>query len=213
MGRRRKRDQDFDGSLEADYVRQRRREVQGEKDDDDEAADNNDTTAAVDQVERNRRKKARRKERQKEKAQERKEATAAAADQAKSARDEKSAAPAVKTERPASSIAWSSMARGVQYHDMVIGQGPIVQDRQTVRVKYKLRADNVHKGKVIDSSQNFGFRLGKGEVIQGWDIGMVGMKVGGRRLLVIPPKAGYGVGRDVGAGKGGILYFDVTVLR
>jgi FKBP-type peptidyl-prolyl cis-trans isomerase len=211
MGRRRKRDQDFDGSLEADYVLQRRGEVQGQ-DDDDEAADDNDTTAAVDQVERNRRKKARRKERQKEKAQERKEATAAAADQAKSARDEKSLAPAVKTERPAS-IAWSSMARGVQYHDMVIGQGPVVQDRQTVRVKYKLRADNVHKGKVIDSSQNFGFRLGKGEVIKGWDIGMAGMKVGGRRLLMIPPKAGYGLGRDVGAGKGGILYFDVTVIR
>jgi FKBP-type peptidyl-prolyl cis-trans isomerase len=62
-----------------------------------------------------------------------------------------------------------------------------------------------------NSNKKFTFRLGKGEVIQGWDIGMMGMRQGGTRHLIVPPKAGY-KSEDIGAGPGGLLYFDITLL-
>jgi FKBP-type peptidyl-prolyl cis-trans isomerase len=50
-----------------------------------------------------------------------------------------------------------------------------------------------------------------GEVIEGWEIGMKGMKQGGIRHIIVPPKAGYGT-KDIGGGAGAILYFEVTLL-
>lgn len=104
---------------------------------------------------------------------------------------------------------WTTLQLGVKYKDLVVGKGEMVQNKSLVTVKYQLTGGKF--GAVIDSSKKFNFRLGKGEVIQGWDIGMAGMRVGGRRQLVIPPKAGYG-SQDIGAGPGGLLHFDVTVL-
>lgn len=100
--------------------------------------------------------------------------------------------------------------RGVQYCDIVVGNGPTVQDRKKVRVKYTLRAKN-KTGKVLDSSSNFGFRMGKGEVIPGWEIGLLRMRQGGTRHLIVPPAAGYG-NRNIGAGPGALLYFEITLL-
>jgi FKBP-type peptidyl-prolyl cis-trans isomerase len=102
------------------------------------------------------------------------------------------------------------LRKGVQCLDVVLGKGPEVQPRKKVRVKYILRAKNQY-GKVLDRSDSFGFRLGRGEVIEGWDIGVAGMRQGGRRYLIVPPEAGYGR-KNIGAGVGGILFFDVTVL-
>ena len=99
---------------------------------------------------------------------------------------------------------------GVQYQDILVGKGPVVQDRKKVRVSYVLRVGN-KRGKILDSSDDFAFRLGRGEVIKGWDIGVQGMLQGGTRYLIVPPEAGYG--RDnIGGGSGAILFFEVTVL-
>lgn len=98
---------------------------------------------------------------------------------------------------------------GVQYEDVVIGKGKVVSEGIPITVKYELTGGQF--GVVIDSSKSFQFRLGMGEVIQGWDIGLEGIKVGGRRKLRVPPKAGYG-GKDIGAGPGAMLNFDISLL-
>jgi FKBP-type peptidyl-prolyl cis-trans isomerase len=98
---------------------------------------------------------------------------------------------------------------GIQYKDVVVGAGAFVKNKSLTTVQYKLTGGKF--GAVLDSSKTFKFRVGKGEVIQGWDIGVLGMREGGRRKLIVPPKAGYG-SQDIGAGPGGILYFDISVL-
>jgi len=79
-----------------------------------------------------------------------------------------------------------------------------------VTVAYTGRAHDP-KGKVFDRSSEFKFRLGRGDVIKGWDIGVKGMREGGTRCLYIPPNAGY-KDQDVGAGRGGVLYFEIRVV-
>ena len=103
----------------------------------------------------------------------------------------------------------TTLRMGVKYIDIVEGKGQAAQERTLVNVSYKLTGGKY--GAVIDSSKNFSFRLGKGEVIKGWEIGVEGMKVGGRRHLIIPPKAGYGP-QDIGAGPGATLFFDISLL-
>jgi peptidylprolyl isomerase len=83
--------------------------------------------------------------------------------------------------------------------DLVEGEGPEATAGSTVSVHYVGVAHS--SGEEFDASYNRGdplqFRLGVGQVIAGWDTGVQGMKVGGRRQLVIPPHLGYG---DRGAG-------------
>jgi peptidylprolyl isomerase len=79
--------------------------------------------------------------------------------------------------------------------DLIKGTGPVAGPTSTVTVNY---VGALYKnGKIFDASwnrhQTFGpFQLGVGAVIKGWDRGVVGMRVGGRRMLIIPPSLGYG---------------------
>jgi peptidylprolyl isomerase len=99
--------------------------------------------------------------------------------------------------------------------DLTTGDGAEARAGQTVEVHYVGVAHS--SGEEFDASWNrgstFRFPLGAGRVIGGWDQGVVGMKVGGRRRLVIPPHLGYGDRGAGGAIKGGeTLIFVVDLL-
>ena len=103
-----------------------------------------------------------------------------------------------------------TLRKNVTYYDLIVGRGQPVVDRKRVTVSYTLRAVDM-KGKIIDSATSHSFKLGKGDAIEGWDIGVAGMKVGGTRILFVPKEVGY-KDRDVGAGRGGVLCFSITVI-
>ena len=99
--------------------------------------------------------------------------------------------------------------------DIEIGEGPEATAGQRVTVHYVGVAWS--NGQQFDASwdrgDNFAFGLGKGEVITGWDQGVAGMKVGGRRRLTIPPHLGYGARGAGGAiGPNETLVFVVDLV-
>ena len=103
---------------------------------------------------------------------------------------------------------------GLKYTDQVVGTGATPQRGQTVTVHYTGTLEN---GKKFDSSVDRGkpadFRIGVGAVIKGWDEGLMTMKVGGKRRLVIPSKLGYGPeGRPPDIPGNSTLIFDVELL-
>jgi peptidylprolyl isomerase len=82
----------------------------------------------------------------------------------------------------------------LESEDLLAGQGRSAQTGDTVNVQY---TGTLMNGTKFDSSYDhggkpFSFTLGKGQVIKGWDEGVVGMKIGGKRRLRIPPELGYG---------------------
>jgi peptidylprolyl isomerase len=83
----------------------------------------------------------------------------------------------------------------LQIEDLQVGAGAEARPGQNVSVHY---TGTLTSGKKFDSSRDrnrpFEFKLGAGMVIQGWDQGVAGMRVGGRRKLTIPPELGYGAG-------------------
>lgn len=107
-----------------------------------------------------------------------------------------------------------TMPSGLQYWDIKRGTGPVAGTGKQVKVNYTGWLLN---GKEFDSSEKagrpFSFLLGTGEVIKGWDQGLVGMSVGGKRQLRIPPNLAYG---DRGAGAdippNSTLIFDVELV-
>ena len=101
---------------------------------------------------------------------------------------------------------------GLQYEDTVAGDGAVAQAGQQVSVHYTgWLYDGGEKGAKFDSSKDrndpFKFGLGGGQVIKGWDEGVQGMKVGGTRVLLIPPGLGYGA-----RGAGGVIPPNATLM-
>lgn len=79
--------------------------------------------------------------------------------------------------------------------DLVVGTGAEAKAGQKVEVHYTGTLTNGSKfDSSLDRGRPFGFKLGAGQVIKGWDQGVAGMRVGGKRKLTIPPELGYGAG-------------------
>jgi FKBP-type peptidyl-prolyl cis-trans isomerase len=103
----------------------------------------------------------------------------------------------------------------LETEDSVVGAGREAKTGDTVHVQY---TGTLMNGTKFDSSYDHGgepfkFTLGKGEVIKGWDAGVVGMKVGGKRRLRIPPDLGYGAKGSPPSIPGGAgLLFDVELV-
>jgi peptidylprolyl isomerase len=125
---------------------------------------------------------------------------------------DKSAAPPVSTENtpmPAAAPASRTTASGLTIVDVQPGTGPEAKTGDHVLVNYRGRLQST--GAQFDSSydrgQPFDFNLGAGQVIRGWDEGVAGMKVGGKRQLTIPPDLGYGAN-----GAGGVIPPNATLV-
>ena len=104
---------------------------------------------------------------------------------------------------------------GLQYWDIKLGLGPLAKTGDRVKVHY---TGWLTTGKKFDSSvdanQPFDFTIGAGDVIKGWEEGVAGMKVGGKRQLRIPPELGYGATGTPGGPipPNATLIFDVQLL-
>ena len=89
---------------------------------------------------------------------------------------------------------WVTTGSGLKYQDLKVGTGPSPKTGQTVSVHY---VGKLKDGTKFDASRDHGaepfeFEIGKGNVIKGWDEGLMTIKVGGKRTLDIPAKLGYG---------------------
>lgn len=135
---------------------------------------------------------------------------------AASAQDPKPAAAAGETKAAAAAGETAvTTASGLKYEDLKVGDGTEAKTGDRVQVHYTGWLENGTKfDSSVDRGQPFAFPLGAGRVIRGWDEGVAGMKVGGKRKLTIPPALGYGE-----RGAGGIippnatLVFEVELLQ
>ena len=111
-------------------------------------------------------------------------------------------------------ISQTVMADGLQINNIIEGEGAEIINHSKIQVHYtgKLQ-DGTKFDSSYDRGQPFSFQIGLREVIEGWEIGLMGMKVGGKRTLIIPPELAYG---ERGAGDlippNATLTFDVEII-
>ena len=122
---------------------------------------------------------------------------------------------ATATAKPVVKVPRGKLPKTLVKKDLKVGTGPVAKPGQTVTVHYV--GVSALNGRQFDSSwdrgQPFSFPLGQGQVIKGWDQGVAGMKVGGRRELIIPPKLAYGPqGSPPAIGPNETLVFVVDLL-
>lgn len=107
---------------------------------------------------------------------------------------------------------WIELKKGLLYQDLVVGDGNEVGRTSFVQVHY---VGTLEDGSVFDRSKEsgFAFKMGDGRVIRGWELGIAGMKAGGKRRLKIPPKLGYGSAGVKGLIPGkATLIFEIEVI-
>jgi FKBP-type peptidyl-prolyl cis-trans isomerase len=129
---------------------------------------------------------------------------------------QKSAAPARPNTSAPTKVTGDGVktASGLQYWDIKLGTGDVAKEGSRVRVHY---TGWLTTGKKFDSSVDagkpFDFRIGNGDVIKGWEEGVAGMKVGGKRQLRIPPNLAYGAQGYPGViPPNATLIFDIQLL-
>lgn len=106
-----------------------------------------------------------------------------------------------------------TMSDGLQIQDETVGTGQEVKSGDTVTVNYIGTLTNGQKfDSSYDRNQPFTTQIGVGQVIKGWDEGIVGMKVGGKRKLIIPPSLGYGAQAAGSIPPNSTLIFEVELL-
>jgi peptidylprolyl isomerase len=112
-------------------------------------------------------------------------------------------------EKPIVSVPGGEPPKGLQVEDLTVGDGAEARRGSTVEVHYVGVAWSTRRqfDASWDRGDTFSFRLGGGQVIDGWDQGVAGMRVGGRRRLTIPPKLGYGR-----RGAGGVIGKNETLV-
>jgi peptidylprolyl isomerase len=105
-------------------------------------------------------------------------------------------------------------ASGLKYVDEVVGTGESPKTGQSVTVHYTGTLENGTKfDSSLDQGRPFTFRIGTGSVIAGWDEGLMTMRVGGKRRLIIPPNLGYGAaGSPPKIPPNSTLIFEVELL-
>jgi FKBP-type peptidyl-prolyl cis-trans isomerase len=102
----------------------------------------------------------------------------------------------------------TTTASGLKYKDLTAGTGAAAAKGKVARVHYTgWLVDGTKFDSSLDRNEPFEFPVGGGRVIKGWDEGVAGMKVGGKRRLVIPPDLGYGA-----AGAGGVIPPNATLV-
>jgi peptidylprolyl isomerase len=103
---------------------------------------------------------------------------------------------------------------GLKYRDLGVGTGAAAKKGDTVVVHYTLTlADGRKLDSTFDRGQPFTFVLGAAQVIKGWDEGVTGMKVGGKRKLIVPPELGYGKGGAGVVPPDAVMIFEIELLR
>jgi peptidylprolyl isomerase len=115
---------------------------------------------------------------------------------------------AEKKGEPAASAKTVKTPSGLAYMELVPGNGPSPVTGKQVKVHYTGWLENGTKfDSSVDRGEPFIFTIGAGQVIQGWDEGVMSMKVGGKRKLIIPSQLGYG-----SAGAGGVIPPNATLI-
>lgn len=138
------------------------------------------------------------------------ETTATTTEQAESTQSE----PAADKTKPKVTVPQGAPPKQLEIDDLEEGSGPEAKSGDRVTVQYV--GVDYKNGKEFDASwdrgEPFSFTLGAGEVIPGWDQGVAGMKVGGRRELIIPPQLAYGAAPPAGIAPEETLIFVVDLV-
>ena len=103
-------------------------------------------------------------------------------------------------------------AAGLRWRDITVGEGVEVTRGQVIEVYYDGHLPDGTRFEQTPPGRPYTFRVGVGQVIAGWDQGIVGMRVGGKRQLIIPPTLGYGPSPNGPIPGNATLIFDVEVV-